>query len=140
MLYNTNERVKTVSVNNAEDFDREMEKVFNDLSKKGIKYTVEIAPQLGFTAFIRYKYTVQVPETIADEFALGGEIHKCVECPFYVRPTDGRVKFTRCEITPGMHRATSSCCDAFYEKLLAGEISLVEVVGYGESKEKKVVR
>lgn len=140
MLYRSGENIKTVSAQNADSFDKELNKVLNEFKKKGIRYTLEIAPQLGFTVFIRYEESYMVAETLADEFELGGEVHKCIECPFYVRPTDGRQKYTRCEIEPGLHRADSCCCDAFYEKLFAGEINLIEVVGYGESKEKKAIR
>ena len=140
MLYQTGENIKTVSANTADEFDTKLDKVLNEFKKKGIRYKLEIAPQLGFTVFVRYEESYRVAETIADEFELGGEIHKCIECPFFVRPTDGRQKYTRCEIEPGIHRADSCCCDTFYEKLFAGEINLVEVIGYGESKEKKAVR
>lgn len=128
MLYRNAEKIKTVSANTAEMFDEQLNKTIADFQKKGIKYTLELAPSLGFTCFIRYEESYRVAETIADEFELGGESHKCIECPFYVRPTDGRVKYTRCEITPGMHSAKSDCCEKFYEKLFAGEIELIEVM------------
>lgn len=127
MLVRSSEHVKTVSADNAKNFDEELNKLLDEFARKGTQYTLELAPSLGFTAFIRYKRTDNIPENIADEFELGGEVHRCAECPFYVRPTDGRVKFTRCEITPGIHRKESRCCDAFYEKLFNGEIELVEV-------------
>ena len=138
MLYRSGENIKTVSANNADEFDAKLDRVLNEFKKKGIKYTLEIAPQLGFTVFIRYEEKYQVAETLADEFELGGETHRCIECPYFIRPTDGRVKCSRCDITPGIHRADSWCCDAFYEKLLAGEIELVEVVRVGKSKKEKI--
>ena len=134
MLYRSGEEIKTVSAKSAESFDAELKKVTTELKRKGVQYTIEVAPQLGFTAFVHYQESYRLPETIAEEFELGGETHRCIECPFYVRPTDGRVKFTRCTVTPGLHRKDSWCCDAFYEKLLKGEIELVKVAGYGEDK------
>ena len=135
MLIQKSELVKTISANNAEDFDTKLNSKLQELGRKGIQYTLELAPQLGFTAFIRYKETFHVPETIADEFELGGETHRCIECPFYVRPTDGRVKYTRCSVTPGLHSRDSYCCDAFYQKLLDGEIQLVDVMDIDKVRE-----
>lgn len=127
MVTKTYEGVKTISANNAEDFDRELNHALQGLAAQGISYTMQLAPQLGYTAFIVYKKDQHIPETIEDEFKLGGERHFCIECPFYVRPTDGRVKHTRCPITPGLHRKDSECCNEFYKKLFNGEIDLVEV-------------
>ena len=130
MLRQTGEKVKTISAPNAEEFDSKLNKALSDFGTKGIRYELRLAPELGFTAFIVYKETFMIPETVADEFELGGEQHKCIECPFYVRPTDGRVKLTRCSVTPGLHRKDSYCCDAFYEMLLKGEIELVEIENF----------
>ena len=134
MLRNLNEKVKTISSSNAEDFDERLNKALTDFGNKGIRYELRLAPELGFTAFIVYKEAFMIPETVADEFELGGETHRCIECPFYVRPTDGRVKWTRCEITPGLHSRDSYCCEEFYKKLLNGEIELVEVEDIGRKK------
>ena len=138
MLYNTNELVKTVSANNAEDFDEKLNKTLREFGKKGIRYELRLAPELGFTAFIVYKETFTTPESIADEFQLGGEVHHCIECPYFVLPTDGRMKHSRCSLTQGVHRVDSVCCDAFYEKLLAGEIELREVMQFGKKEKEKV--
>lgn len=134
MRYCSGEEIKTVSAKSADSFDAELKKVTKELKRKGIQYTIEVAPALGFTAFVHYQESYRLPETLADEFELGGEVHRCIECPFYVRPTDGRVKYTRCEITPGLHNRNSCCCDAFYDKLLKGEIELVEVMDVGKEK------
>lgn len=134
MITQMGEKVKTVSASCAEDFDRMLNKALTEFGTKGVRYELKLAPELGFTAFIVYKESFRIPETIADEFELGGETHRCVECPFYVRPTDGRVKLTRCSVTPGLHRKDSYCCDAFYEKLYNGEIELVEVAQIGKEK------
>ena len=138
MLLRISERIKTVSAENASDFDNELDKVLEDFQKQGISYKLELAPQLGFTAFIRYEKKYQIAETLADEFQLGGETHKCIECPYFIRPTDGRVKYTRCEITPGIHSKNHDCCNAFYEKLFNGEIKLVEVMSFEEKDRKEV--
>ena len=127
MLYQKSELVKTISASNADEFDEKLNKTLREFGRKGIQYELRLAPELGFTAFVVYRQTFLKPENIADEFELGGERHTCIECPFYVRPTDGRVKLTRCDVTPGIHRATTPCCEAFYEKLLAGEIELVKI-------------
>lgn len=126
MLYRTNEKVKTVCARTAESFDDQMELVLNDFITKGIKYTLEF-PQQVFTCYIRYEVPYKVPESTKDKFEIGGEIHKCVECPYFIPPQDGRVKHGECKLNQGLYRRDSHCCEAFYNKLLHGEIELVEV-------------
>lgn len=138
MLYRTNEKVKTVCAKTAETFDDQMELVLNDLIRKGIKYTLEFAPQQVFTCYIRYEVPYKVPENTADKFELGGEIHKCVECPNFIPPTDGRVKYGGCKTSDAIVRRTDRCCNEFYERLLRGEIELVEVFNGKDEEGKKV--
>lgn len=137
MIYRKAENIKTISCESADGFDERLNSFIRDLQRKGIKYALELAPQLGFTCFVRYTESFEIPENTADEFELGGETHKCIECPFFVREADGRSKRGRCSLNAPIYkvmRIDDSCCNEFYEKVLAGEIEPREIKVYGEKK------
>ena len=127
MMYQGGTRASIVAASTADEFEAKLNKMFESLDRQRIKYEVKFPEGLGFCAYIVKEHKMILPETIADEFELAGERHTCVDCPYWQHPTDGRVKYTRCEVTPGIHGAKSPCCDAFYEMLYNGEITLAEV-------------
>lgn len=127
MLHRQTTGVKTIKSDDPFDFDSRLNSFLKSLDAKGISYDVQTNPTAGLLAFVTWKETICVAESVAEEYSLAGERHTCSECPFYVRPTDGRVKNTRC---PKAHRLTSkdmNCCDSFYEMMDKGEIQLVDL-------------
>ena len=124
MIYSSGKRIEVVAESTAEAFAKQLNSRLAALDKSRAKYELQFNHQMGFCAYLVIDKQLQIPETVADEFDLAGERHTCGECPFWQHPTDGRVKYTRCEITPGIHSAKSPCCDRFYEMLVAGEIEL----------------
>lgn len=134
MLYQRGKQIKVVSENSAETFMEKLNRELDELNRKGIKYDLQTSPATGFTAFIVYEECKKIPETLADEFELGGEMHKCIECPFFVRSSDGRSKHGRCTQHEGVYRIDTWCCDTFYQKLLDGEIEAIEVMKFDGKK------
>ena len=134
MLYRHGKQVKIITGNGAFDFESKLNAVLSDLNNRGIKYELQLNPSTGFLAYVVFEDNRQIPETIAEEFELGGEKHTCIECPYFVRPTDGRRKYTKC-VYGKLRGRDSACCDEFYEQLADGKIELVEVwkVGKDES-------
>lgn len=128
MTVKRGQRVEIVSGISASDFQENLNKTLQRFDTQGIKYDMQLSPQTGFVAYIVYENVMQIAETIKDEFEMRGEKHACIECPYYTRPIDGRVKYTRCRNGKGICRKDSDCCNDFYEKLLNGEIELNEVM------------
>lgn len=124
MIYHGGKRTKIIAASTAEEFEKRLNAELSHLDASRVKYELQFNHTMGFCAYIVYENTVQIPETIQDEFELVGERHTCRDCPYWVHPTKGNVKYTRCEITPGIHGATSPCCERFYEMLYNGEIEL----------------
>ena len=113
--------VKTIKSDDAFDFDSRLNSFIKNLDKKGISYEVKVDPTAGLLAFVTYREVIKVAENVAEEYQLVGDFHHCNECPFYVRPTKGNVKWTRCG--KGVLRsAESQCCDEFYELMDKGEL------------------
>ena len=111
---------------NGKDFMAKMNAAFAELDSKGVKYTYQADIASGFIAYIFYEQSVNIPETIKEEFEASGEKHTCIECPHFVRPQDGRRKWMRCEVNRCICRADGMCCDKFYEELFNGSIELVD--------------
>lgn len=95
------------------DSSEEFDQIVND-SMKGL-----IDPQLQIYGLYEGAITYQdiavedeEQKTIADLFEEAGCGAKCGECPFYQKPTDGRVKYTVC----GSRKvsAGSRACDDYY--------------------------
>lgn len=129
MTIQRGKQVKIVSGTSAADFEAKLNGELNTLNIKGIKYDMQLSPQTGFVAYIVYEEELRIADTIKDEFEMLGETHTCIECPFYTRPIDGRVKYTRCDLGKGICRRDTSCCESFYEGLYNGTIQLVDVEG-----------
>lgn len=127
MLTKTGEKVKTIVGETAFDFDSKLNSFTDKLDAKGIRYKLDLSVSAGLIAFVIYEKQITLPECVKDEYELAGEKHNCIECPFYVRPTDGRVKNTRCPKTEKLRRANDPCCEDFYKWLDRGEIKLIEV-------------
>lgn len=120
-------QVKIVSGTTAFDFESKLNAVLSDLNEKGIKYELQLNPSTGFLAYVVIDDYRQIPETTKEEFETMGESHVCLECPNFIRPTDGRRKYTRCPQGQGLAWADRKGCDYFYELLAAGKIELVEI-------------
>ena len=85
----------------------------------------------GFCAYITFTSTVQIPETVEDEYDLLGIHFFCSECPKYVQPLDGRIKYTDCK-NGNRCKAGDRACEWLYQEVKAGHI-LTE-----EDEEKRV--
>lgn len=124
MQYQGGKRTKIIAATTAPEFEAKLNKELNVLDSSRQRYELQFNHSLGFCAYIIIETQTAIPETIAEEFQLAGEQHVCLDCPYWVYPTKGNVKYTRCSITPGIHSAKSPCCEAFYEMLFNGELEL----------------
>ena len=127
MLSRITQKYKVISSTDAFEFESRLNGFLQGLDAQGIQYEVQTNPTAGLLAFVIYKERVNIPEDTKEEYEMAGERHYCIECPFYDRPTDGRIKYTRCKLSNKLTRRDSSCCDDFYKKMEKGEIELIEV-------------
>ena len=127
MLSRTTQKYKVIQSNDAFDFEARLNSFCESLTDKGVEYEVQTNPTAGLLAFIVYKERIDIPEGLKEEYEMAGEKHICIQCPFYVRPTDGRVKNTRCPLHNRLVDRSTACCDEFYKKLERNEIKIIEV-------------
>ena len=127
MLTRKGSRVKVVTASDGFNFETKLNAFLDDLDAKGISYTYEFNHNAPHTAYITYDHIYTVCESVRDEYEEVGETHTCIECPYYVRPTDGRRKYTRCNKTDKLCKGDDRCCDRFYEELDKGMLQIVRV-------------
>lgn len=89
---------------------------------------VELAPMRpqwtreGDTYYITYTIEYNEAETLAEEYELKGECHKCEECPFCVRDLnrfgqpDARKKWATCVKRGERTSLKASVCDDYYRE------------------------
>ena len=126
MLYRRKKTAQIIVAGSAEEFEKRLNKALADLDDTETKYELTFNNNMGFCAYIVAEGVTHIAETVEDEFALIDECHKCGECPYWQTPDNKRIKYTRCAIMPGIHSATSACCERFYEMLLNGDIVIGE--------------
>ena len=124
MIYTSGKRIEVVAEATPEAFAKQLNSKLAALDKARSKYELQFNHNMGYCAYLVIDKVNEIPETVREEFELAGETHCCLDCPKWKHPTDGRVKYTHCEVTPGLHGAKSPCCDWFYEALLNGEIQI----------------
>lgn len=127
MTRKTVTHIDVVEAGNGDDFQNKLNELFLSLAEQGVKFKLETSIASGYKAFVISEQTADFPESIREQFEEGGEKHSCIECPYFVRPTDGRRKFTKC---PKLNRITKSdnfCCDLFYEELFEGKIDIIKI-------------
>lgn len=127
MLTRNTKHIEVVVGNSAEEFQAKLNTLFLSLAEDGVKFDLQTNVATGFVAYIIYDIVEEIPETIREQFEEGEEKHTCIECPYFVRPFDGRRKYTKCPKCNRVTKADNFCCDAFYEELFDGAIELIEI-------------
>ena len=134
MITRKGEKIKAITGADEFEFESKLESFTDSLIRKGIDYTIETVQGAWLQCYVKYTEVKQIAQDARDEYNLAGEFHSCIECPFFVRPTDGRVKNVRCKhrglgVTGNgaLTTADMGCCDWLYEKLAAGEVKLLEI-------------
>lgn len=132
MRYVNKTAVKVVAANTPEEFESKLNTVLEDIA--GCKHELVFNLNAGFCAYITFTKTAEIPETVEDEYNLAGIHFYCADCPNYVIPFDGRVKYTDCKL--GRRCKAGDCaCEWLYQKVKAGSISINGDEKHGITKE-----
>ena len=121
MRYDNKDSAIIVAATTPEEFELKLNKVFNEIS--GCKYNLVFPPSVPFCAYITVSKKIAIPETAEDEYELLGIHFYCAECPNYVIPFDGRIKYTDCKMGTKC-KAGDSACEWLYREVKAGRISI----------------
>ena len=115
-----------VQCDSAPQFEEELNARMRDLSRKSPKVQFD-----GLTAYISYLESVDIAETIADEYVLQGACFRCEDCPEFqhVLKKDGTenkvIKYGECQYAEyGRTYKDSPACDMLFELIKSGRIGL----------------
>lgn len=126
MRFKHGQRIKVIASQSPEEFESEVNAVLDRLDRESANYELTL-PSDKLLAFIVADVKRNVYESIKEEFEEGGEVHYCIECPHFVRPTNGNRKYSKCKYDGRVCRANTHCCECFYEQLFDGNIEPIEI-------------
>ena len=110
-------KVRTVQAKNPAEFDR----LFNETSDS-MPSTAELVWDGNMCVHFLYDETVQIPQTVREEFEVAGDIHFCKECHYLEDDGDKRKKRFRCKYAEHLLTCKDSpACDVYYRELMNGE-------------------
>lgn len=111
MRYVRKKRFRCIQAQDAEEFEAEMNELFELAINPEIKYD----ERLSFTAYVVYTYEANVAETLADEYELAGKGRTCGECPYLERDGHKSKKIFPCRYaTYGRTMIDTKACDRYY--------------------------
>lgn len=115
-----------VQSDSAPAFEEELNARLMGLSTKNPKVSFA-----GLTAYISYFETVEIPESVADEYVLKGSCFHCEDCPEFqtMLKADGtedtRLKYGECQYAEMRRtRRDAPACDMLYKLIRDGRIGL----------------
>ena len=116
MKYLRHYEQKTIKANCPEDFDAEMNIIYQKAAQSGKEPEVHFFDGMGFCASVKYYISANLPETLSEEYELRGEGEHCKTCPYFEPLKDKRFKFSTCAKTENRVCADSPSCDIFYKE------------------------
>lgn len=124
MRYEKGKTIKVIEETEPKQFETKLNEALKSFDKIGAKYELMFNMNKGHCAYIVAEYKRVIVETAKDEHDIRGDLHICGECPLWIHPTKGNVKYTRCDIVGYKVGIHDGCCEQFYEMLDRGEIKL----------------
>lgn len=111
MKTKTRLRVVLITGDTAEEFN---ERITAELKRADAPKITYLQGQT-FGAYVEYKTTEYIPETIAERYELNGNAETCGACPFLVRTDDKRCVWHYCAQHNRKTRETSHACETLYQ-------------------------
>lgn len=114
------QRFRCVLAHSPEEYEDVIQEILDTYPYAKIKHH-DTTPLL---AYIEWTEVTKIPETLADEYELAGEIHYCGDCPHL--ETEGgtwnQKKFPCKYAKYGATYTTMPACDVFYRELARNEL------------------
>ena len=124
MKYISGKQVKIVTASNPFDFEAKLNAALSKLNEEFVSYELKLEPQAGLIAYIILDVSKKVPETLAEEHQIEGDILHCKDCPFLTIPSDKRLKKGKCYYMDKVVRFDRAACDRLYEGVTNGTLTL----------------
>lgn len=121
MREKTKDRIKVIECSCGSEFERELNRAFEDLSEyRNFRFEIRERKD-GHCAYLFWKEVERFAETARDQCDLDGIRLYCGDCPKCERPLDKRKKWCECPLAPGGYVSMNeSACEWFCREYLAG--------------------
>lgn len=117
MKYVRGKRYRCVKGDGPEDLE---EKVNEILEKQSVIET-KIDTLVPYLCHIWISCERSIPETLAEEYEVRGEVHCCGECPhLQIEGPRNRKVFPCSYAAHGISKTNSNCCSRFYAEVIEG--------------------
>lgn len=116
MKYIKHYQQKTIKTSDPEEFDILMNSIYEEAAKGGKEPEIHFFEGMGFCASIKYFVSLNLPETLAEEYELKGLGCRCTDCPYFEPPKDKRFKTSVCPRTNLRTCFDRNACDIFYKE------------------------
>lgn len=125
MINKTYKEHITVESRDAREFDTLLNRAIRDHAEHNVEVIYKMNAE-GHCAYVTFDCYVNVAESIEDEYALQGISFTCGECPYFVLPSDKRIKFIRCDKSGHRRRCSfeSRACEWLYQEFENGGVEL----------------
>lgn len=104
-------------------FQLALNKAFKDYSqRKNFRYDIQPRSESGHCAYLFFDDVEKHPESLEDAARLQGIKGSCVDCPYFDKPTDRRMKRGACPFAHyGQTFSDTPACEEFYRWLATGK-------------------
>ncbi len=125
MLGKTYKEHITIESKDARVFDQLLNRAVREHADKNVEVIYKMNAE-GHCAYVTFDCHVNVAESLEDEYNLQGISFTCGECPYFVLPSDKRIKFIRCDKSGQMRRCSSEsrACEFLYRAVDNGEVEI----------------
>ena len=107
---------KTISASTPEEYDRLFNEFCKDLTD------AEVHDWSAFCSTIRYREKQLVPENLADELELRGEVYYCKDCPYFIKGEDGNHRCKGCSKHIPNAVDYTPACELFLNDYVHGKV------------------
>ena len=117
MKIKTRLRVALITGDTAREFN---ERIAAELERaESPKITYLQGPTFG--AYVEYRETLEIPETIAEKYETEGKGENCGACPFLVKTDDKRCTWHYCAQHNHKTKEPTPACDTYYKTMEAAK-------------------
>lgn len=126
MKYASVQQFAIVQCDSAAQFEGELNARIRELSGKNPTVRFD-----GLTAYISYTESTKIPETLGDQYEVGGLCLTCRQCPIFepILKADGtedlRISYGECQYAEfGRTYKDMRACELLYKMIKSGEVGL----------------
>lgn len=110
----TQKGVRAIREETAKAFNEQIAEILNEYGDAKINYITSGA-FLG--AYVEYETTKEIPETLAEKYAINNDKRYCHECPYFQRTQDKRYKWHYCVQKQKRVLECQGACETYYQLL-----------------------